>query len=170
MPQIYEHFSVPPNDSLFFCHSRESVVYDSAWKVFVYKTDYPAVLDGAAEYLYEFAVTHGVKEAFEVKVNYIFVAFIDYLLYFPKCVQASPSRTEAETSLGELGLIDYRQYLVDGLLHHAVNHGRYAQQALLAIVLGYLYPSDGIRTVGTVKQGTYQFILISLEPWEQLLA
>ena len=147
MPQIYEHFSVPPNDSLFFCHSRESVVYDSAWKVFVYKTDYPAVLDGVAEYLYEFAVTHGVKEAFKVKVNYIFVAFIDYLLYFPKRVQTSPSRTEAETSLGELGIIDYRQHLVDGLLHHTVNHSGYAQQAHLAALLGYLYPSYRIRTI-----------------------
>ena len=90
-------------------------------------------------------VTHGVKEAF--KVNYIFVAFIDYLLYFPKRVQTSPSRTEAETSLGELGLIDYRQHLVDGLLHHTVNHSGYAQQAHLAALLGYLYPSYRIRTI-----------------------
>ena len=76
----------------------------------MYKADYPAVLDGAAEYLYEFAVAHGVKEAFKVKVNYIFVALVDYLLYFTECVQASPYRTEAEASLGELGLIDYRQH------------------------------------------------------------
>ena len=132
--------------------------------------NYPAVLDGAAEYLYEFAVAHCVEEAFKVEVNYIFVAFIDYLLYFPKCVQASSSRTETETPFRELGFIDDGQHLVDGLLHHAVYHCRNAQQAHLAVVLGYLYPSDGIRTVGTVKQGTYQFILISLEPWEQLLA
>ena len=130
----------------------------------MYKADYSAVLNGAAEYLYEFAVAHCVEEAFKVEVNYIFVAFIDYLLHFLQCVQASSSRTETEASLGELGLIDYRQHLVDGLLYHAVNHGGYAQQALLAIVLGYLYPSDGIRTVCTVKQGAYQFILISLEP------
>ena len=49
----------------------QSSVYDSASKIFVYKADYPAVLDGAAEYLYEFAVAHGVKEAFKVEVNYM---------------------------------------------------------------------------------------------------
>ena len=117
----------------------------------------------------KFAVAHCVEEAFEVEVNYVLVAFIDYLLHFSQCVKASSPRAEAEASFGELGLIDYCQYLVDGLLHHAVNHGRYAQQALLAVVLGYLYPADGIRTVCTVKQGAYQFILISLEPWKQLL-
>ena len=37
------------------------------------------------------------------------------------------------------------------------------------IVLGDLYPTDGIRTVCTVKKGAYQFILVSLEPWKQLL-
>lgn len=140
----------------------QSFVYDSAPKIFVYEADYPAVLDGAAEYLYEFAVAHCVEEAFEVKVNYVFVAFIDYLLHFSQCVQASSSRTEAEAPPGELGVIDYCQCLVDGLLHHAVNHGWYAQQALLAVVLGYLYPTDRIRTVCTVKQGAYQFILINL--------
>ena len=44
--------------------------------------NYPAVLDGAAEYLYEFAVAHCVEEAFKVEVHYILVAFIDYLLHF----------------------------------------------------------------------------------------
>ena len=99
----------------------------------MYKADYSAVLDGAAEYLYEFAVAHCVEEAFEVEVNYVLVAFIDYLLHFSQCVKASSPRAEAEASFGELGLIDYCQYLVDGLLHHAVNHGRYAQQALPAL-------------------------------------
>ena len=57
--------------SAFLACMPQSVVYDPASKVFVYKTDYPAVLDGAAEYLDEFAVAHSVKEAFKVKVNYI---------------------------------------------------------------------------------------------------
>ena len=54
----------------------QSLVYDSASKVFVYKTDYPAVLDGAAEYLYEFAVAHCVKEAFKVKEWQLFATSV----------------------------------------------------------------------------------------------
>ena len=148
----------------------QTFVYYSASKIFVYKADYSAVLDGTAEYLYELAVIHRIEEAFEVEVNYVLVAFVCDLLHLSQCIQASSSRAEAEASFGELGLIDYRQYLVDGLLHHTVNHCRYSQQAHLTIVLGYLYPADGIRTVTTVKQGAYQFFLIGQKPWEQLLA
>ena len=46
----------------------------------MYKTDHSAVLDGAAEDFYEFAMAHGIEEAFKVKVYYIYVAFVDYLL------------------------------------------------------------------------------------------
>ena len=105
----------------------QSFVYDSASKIFVYKADNSAVLDCSAEYLYEFAVAHRVEDAFEVEVNCILVAFIDYLLHFSRCVQASSSRAEAEVPLRELGLIDFCQYLVDGLLHHAVDHSGYSQ-------------------------------------------
>ena len=82
---------------------------------------------------------------------------------------ASSLWAEAEASIGELRLVDDGQYLVDGLLHHAVYHCRYAQQAHFAVVLGYLYPTDWIGTVTTVQQGAYQFILIGQEPREQLL-
>lgn len=83
---------------------------------------------------------------------------------------ASSSRSEAVARLGELGLIDGSQYLVDGLLHQTVYYCRYSQQAHLAIVLGYFYPFHWVRTVRTVHQGTDEFILIGQEPWEQLLA
>ena len=79
---------------------------------------------------------------------------------------ASSSRTETVTSLGELVLIDGGQYLVDGLLHQTVDYCRYSQQAQLAIVFGYFYPSHWVRTVRTVHQGTDEFILIGQEPWE----
>lgn len=46
----------------------------------MYKTDNSAVFDSTAEDFYEFAMAHGVEEAFKVKVNYIYVAFVDYLL------------------------------------------------------------------------------------------
>ena len=42
----------------------------------MYKADYSAILDGAAEYLYEFAVAHCVEEAFKVEVHYILGARI----------------------------------------------------------------------------------------------
>ena len=46
----------------------------------MYKADHSAVFYRTAENFYEFAMAHGIEEAFKVKVNYIFVAFIDYPL------------------------------------------------------------------------------------------
>ena len=91
-----------------------------------------------------------IKEALQVKVYYILVAVRDYGLRLSQRIMTATPRTEAEAVPAELFLIDGSQNLVDGLLHHAVYHGRYSQKALLAIVLGYLYPSDGIRTVAAV--------------------
>ena len=73
---------------------------------------------------------------------------------------ASSSRSEAVARRGELVLIDGSQYLVDGLLHQAVYHCRYSQKAHLAVVFGYFYPLDWVRTVRAVQQGTDEHILI----------
>ena len=81
----------------------------------------------------------------------------------------SSSRPEAVARLGELVLIVGSQYLVYGLLHQTVCYCRYSQQAHLAVVFGYFYPFHWVRTVRTVHQGTDEFILIGLEPWDQLL-
>ena len=37
----------------------------------MYKTDHSAVFNGTAEDFYEFAMAHGIEEAFKVKVYYI---------------------------------------------------------------------------------------------------
>ena len=83
---------------------------------------------------------------------------------------ASSSRTGTVARLGELVLIDGSQYLVDGLLHQTVYYCRYSQQAHLAVVFGYFYPLDWVRTVRAVHQGTDEHVLIGQEPREQLLA
>ena len=111
-----------------------------------------------------------IKEALQVKVYYILVAVRDYGLRLSQRIMTATPRTEAEAVPAELFLIDGSQNLVNGLLHHAVYHGRYSQKALLAIVLGYLYPSDGIRTVAAVHEALYQSVLIGPQPREQLLA
>ena len=82
---------------------------------------------------------------------------------------ASSSGSDAVARLGELLLKDGSQYLVDGLLHQTIYYCRYSQQAQLAIVFGYFYPSHWVRTVRTVHQGTDEQVLIGQEPWEQLL-
>ena len=79
----------------------------------MYKTDHSAVFYRSAEDFYEFAMAHGVEEAFEVKVHYIYVTLVDYPLRSTKCVMTSSSRTEAVARLGELVRIDGSQYLVD---------------------------------------------------------
>ena len=93
----------------------------------MYKTDHSTVFYRTAENFYEFAMAHSVEEAVKVKVDYIDVAFVDYLLRSSQCFVAASSRTEAVACLGELVLINRSQYLVDGLLHQSVYHGRYAQ-------------------------------------------
>ena len=54
---------------------------------------------------------------------------------------------------------NYCQYLVDGLLHHAVNHGRYAQQALLAAhqatMCIFLSVQAIDQVMSTLKEGGY---------------
>ena len=135
----------------------------------MYKTDNSTVFYRTAEDFYELAMAHGVEEAFKVEVYYIGVALVDYPLRSTQCIMASSSRSEAVACLGELVLIDGRQYLVDALLHHTVYHCRYSQQAHLAVVFGYFYPFHWVRTVRTVHQGTDEHILVGHEPWEQLL-
>ena len=70
------------------------------------KAYHPTVFYRAAEDFYELAVAHRVEEAFQVKVNYIDVALINYTLRSSECVMAASSRTEAIASWRELTLID----------------------------------------------------------------
>ena len=46
----------------------------------MYQTDNSAVFNSTAENFYEFAMVHGIEEAFKVKVYNVRVACIDYLL------------------------------------------------------------------------------------------
>ena len=46
-----------------------------------------------------------------------------------------------------------------------VGIGGDSQKAHLAVVLGYFYPLDGVRTVRAVHQGTDMFILVGQKPW-----
>jgi hypothetical protein len=48
---------------------------------------------------------YGVKEAFQVKVYYVLIAFVDYLLCFMKCMMATPMGAETIAVLGKLTLV-----------------------------------------------------------------
>ena len=146
--------------SAFLAHLEHAMIDYAAAQILVYERDDSSVLDGTGKNLYQLAVTHCIKETLQIKVDYVNIAFRDNGLRFPQCLVAAALRTEAEAVVAELTLIDGSQDLVDGLLHYSVYHCRYAKQALLAIFLGYLYPSDGIRTVASVHKGAYQFILV----------
>ena len=126
--------------------SNEPFVHYTTSEIFVYKTDNSTVFYRTAEDFYELAMAHGVEEAFKVEVYYIGVALVDYPLRSTQCIMASSSRSEAVACLGELVLIDGRQYLVDGLSTHTVYHCRYSQQAHLAVLrvfLPFSLGSDG---------------------------
>ena len=64
--------------SSFLACFKQTFVHYTTSEIFVYKTDHSAVFNGTAEDFYEFAMAHGIEEAFKVKVYYIYVAFVDY--------------------------------------------------------------------------------------------
>ena len=64
----------------FFTSSVIEDILHPVEEIFVYKTDHSAVFYRTAENFYEFAMAHGIEEAFKVKVYYIYVAFVDYPL------------------------------------------------------------------------------------------
>lgn len=68
--------------SSFIARFKQTLVHYTTSEIFVYKTDHSAVFDGTAEDFYEFAMAHGIEEAFKVKVYYIYVAFVDYSLRY----------------------------------------------------------------------------------------
>ena len=92
--------------SSFLARLKQTFVHYTASEILVYKTDHSTVFYRTAENFYEFAMAHSVEEAFKVKVNYINVAFIDYLLRSSQCFMAASSQTEAVACLTELVLIN----------------------------------------------------------------
>lgn len=96
-------------------------------------------------------MTYPVKEAFKVKVYRIVVSLADYLLCFSQCMVTTAFGTEDEAVPVELTLIDRGQYLVDCLLDKAVYYRGDARLAHLAVILGYLYPHDWVRTERAVQ-------------------
>ncbi|CUQ48325.1 Uncharacterised protein [Segatella copri] len=66
--------------SSFLARFKQAFVHYTTSEIFVYKADHSAVFYRTAENFYEFAMAHGIEEAFKVKVYYIYVAFVDYPL------------------------------------------------------------------------------------------
>ena len=60
--------------STFRTHLKQASVYYATAEIFVYQAYYPSVFYGSAEYFYQPAMTYRIKEAFNVKVDYIFIA------------------------------------------------------------------------------------------------
>ncbi len=122
--------------------------------------DYRIVLDCPLQYLYQLGMIDGVEEAFKVYVHRIAVALVDCLRHFHQCLLRSSVGAKAVTPLSELSLIDWGQHLGDCLLYHAVYDRGYAQQTFLPIVLGYLYPADGVRTICPLAYTLCQLFLV----------
>lgn len=128
------------------------------------------VLDCSLQYLYQLGMIDRVKEAFEVYLHRIAVALFNYLRRGYQCPLASTLGTEAVAPLAELTLIDRTEHLGYCLLKHAVYHRGYSQLAFAPAVLGYLYPADGIRTVGPLANTLFQFLSVLDEIAEQSAA
>ena len=113
---------------------------------------HPAILYRPADYLYQLRVVHVVEELFQVLVDAEAVAIIDDGLRTPKGLVGSSVRTETKAVITELRLVQRLQDLRYVLPDLAVYYGRDAERTLLAVVIGYLYPSDWIRTVLAVQE------------------
>lgn len=59
------------------------MVHYPASEIFVYKTDHSSVLYCTAEYFYKTTMVYRIEESFKVYVDYILIAFVDYLLCSP---------------------------------------------------------------------------------------
>ena len=98
------------------------------------------------------------------------VAIVYNLRHPYQCLLRSTIRAEAVAAVAELAFIDGGQYLGNGLLYHPVHYRGDAQQTLLAVVLGYLYPADGIWTVRPLTDALCQCVLVRQQIAEQTLA
>ena len=147
-----------------------AAVHNPCVEIAVDERDDCIVLDCSLQYLYQFGVIDRVKEAFEVYVNCIVVASFQYLRRRYQCPLATSLGTEAVAPIAELTLIDGTEHLGYRLLKHAVYHSGYSQLAFASVVLGYLYPTDGIRTVCPLANTLFQFLSVLDEIAEQPVA
>lgn len=92
-------------------------------------------------------MVHRVKEAFKVYIHRVAVAMPHYLCRFHQRLLRSTVRPESVAPLTKLAFIDGGQHLGYRLLYHTVYHCEYPKLAFLPVVLEYLYPADGVRTI-----------------------
>ncbi len=122
------------------------------------------------QYLYHLGVVHCVEKAFKVYVHCVVVALADYSACFDQCTMRSSPRAEAIAPVAELTFIDWCQHLGYRLLYHSVHHRGNAQLTFLAIVLGYFYPADGVRTICPSANTLFQSLAMPYEIAEQAFA
>lgn len=98
------------------------------------------------------------------------VALTDYLRCLYQRFLTSSAGAEAVASLAELTFIDWGQYLGYRLLDYPVYYRRYSKQTFLAVVLGYLNPADGVRTISPLANTLCQLLSVLSEIAEQSVA
>ena len=152
------------------CFLISAIYHYSAIEVFVYEGDNRTILYRPLQYLYHLGVVDGVEEAFKVYVNCIAVALTDYLRCLYQRFLTSSAGAEAVASLAELTFIDWGQYLGNSLLDYSVYYSRYPKQAFIAVVLGYLNPADGVRTICPSANTLCQLLSVLSEIAEQSVA
>src|SRR5574344_1058546 len=119
----------------------------SCIQIFVNKGYYPTVFYRSAQYLYQFAVVYCVEELLQVKVYNIFVTFTYIFLHFAQSIMRPTMRAKATAPITARSVVDRYKYLAYGVLDYSVHYGWNTELTFLAIVLGYLYPTDWIRTI-----------------------
>jgi hypothetical protein len=83
-----------------------------------------------------------VKEAFQVQVNDVLIAFVDIAFRSAQGLMSTAAGTKAITE-GRKVLIENRsQYLMDGLLDEAVRRRGDTQQSGTSVRLGNFYAPD----------------------------
>ncbi len=149
------------------CFLISAIYHYSAIEVFVYEGDNRIVLYRPLQYLYHLGVVDGVEEAFKVYIHCIVVALIDYLRCLYQRFLPSSARSEAVTSIAELTFIDWGQYLGYRLLDYSVYNRWYSKLTRFAVVLGYLNPVDGVRTICPLEDTLCQLLSVLSEIAEQ---
>lgn len=123
----------------------------------------PSILNISCQNLHQLALVDGIKELFQVHIHRPHFACVQIFSAFLESVVGTSFRSEAVARLCEFRFVDWRQHLRNCLLDDTVYCCWDSQFSCLTIVLGYFYPSDGLRLVVPSQNGLSDFLAVVFE-------
>ena len=122
------------------------------------QAQYPSISNISCQNLHQLALVDGIKELFQVHIHRPHFASVQIFSAFLESVVGTSFRSETITRFCEFRFVDWRQHLRNCLLDDTVYCCWDSQFSCLTVVLGYFYPSDGLRLVFSSQNGLSDFL------------